>query len=574
MDKQPPRAKSRATNGGVLAGISAISALGGAAALAVPPASAMPILGSCKGQITTCVALASGQPTGPQLAPLPSSVQVRSIPNVADRPLTSVLATSDGGYRLTGSAGGVYSFAGSDVPGVLGQRLNGRIVGAAQSTSGGLWLAGSDGGVFAVNAPFYGSMGGHRMNAPIVAIAANPLDGGYLLAAADGGVFSFGAPFYGSMGGHRLSGRVVGMAVDPITGGYWLVGSDGGVFAFNAPFFGSEGGKHIGGHIVGIVPTPLGDGYWLVGSDGGVFSFGAAPYLGSLGGHALSGSIVGMAPTLTGSGYWLAGSDGGVFAFGDARYLGAATLPPKKPIPATPPIPKESSVVPTSGGNTGVDISRYQCGNIPNSHADIAVVQVSGGSFYGAPNPCYQAQAGWAGPKIQTYIYMDGLGGVGGGSGASGPAGTCGNDTACQAYNFGWNWTQHWVSYSNSVGVHPKKWWLDIEKDSGWTDPGHNNLIIRGAIAALRADGLPLGIYSNSTQWNAITGGLHLPGVDLWVPGAGNVSGAGYTAQSFCGDPTQAFAGGKVKYVQYGYTGNFPGAYPGAAPAYDLDYAC
>ena len=221
-----------------------------------------------------------------------------------------------------------------------------------------------------------------------------------------------------------------------------------------------------------------------------------------------------------------------------------------------------------------MDISQYQCADIPPGRFGIAVVQVSGGIFDGAPNPCYTAEAAWAGPNMEAYIYMNGVPFPAPAAALAGPLGVCHGDAPCIGFNFGWNMAQRWVAYSKSVGVHPRKWWLDVEKDSGWTDQGTNRLVIQGAVYALQTDHLSVGIYSTSTQWNAITGGMTLPRVELWVPGAGSLTGAGYTATQFCSDPSQAFAGGRIKYVQYGYTGGFPGAYPPPAPAYDLDYAC
>lgn len=257
--------------------------------------------------------------------------------------------------------------------------------------------------------------------------------------------------------------------------------------------------------------------------------------------------------------------------------------PPSKPVvaPATnpagnppkPPLPTPAVASPPRSA-TGMDISQYQCGDIPVGRTQIAVVQVSRGSLSGPPNPCYVAQARWAGPGMQTYIYMNGVADPTGAVAASGSSGTCAGQARCLGYNFGWNWTQRWVRYSRAFGVHPGKWWLDVEKDSGWTDPATNSAVILGALDALRSDGISAGIYSSATQWNAITGGLVIPGVSLWVPGAGNLDGPGYSATGLCANGSQAFAGGHIKYVQYGYTGNFPGAYPGPPSPYDLDYAC
>jgi hypothetical protein len=205
---------------------------------------------------------------------------------------------------------------------------------AATPDGGGYWLTASDGGVFSFgDAKFYGSTGGIHLDRPIVGMAATPDGGGYWLTASDGGVFSFGdAKFYGSTGGIHLDRPIVGMAATPDGGGYWLTASDGGVFSFgDAKFYGSTGGIHLDQPIVGMAATPDGGGYWLTASDGGVFSFGDAKFYGSAGGAPLVRPMVGIAADRATVGYWLVASDGGVFAFSpaatttSARYF--STLP-------------------------------------------------------------------------------------------------------------------------------------------------------------------------------------------------------------------------------------------------------
>ena len=225
-------------------------------------------------------------------------------------------------------------------------------------------------------------------------------------------------------------------------------------------------------------------------------------------------------------------------------------------------------------GATGVDISQYECRDIPTARYQIEVVQVTGGAINNPPNSCYPAEAGWAGSQLQAYVFLDGLPATVPPEAETGPAGSCGANTWCLGYNYGWNWTQHWVSYAGGSGPTPKQWWLDVETTGHWADAASNSQVIRGALDALRSHASLVGIYSTPYQWNLITGGLSLPGTPLWVPGAGNLTGAGYTATQFCSDPGQRFAGGVVRYVQYGYGGNFPGSYSGPASSYDRDYAC
>jgi hypothetical protein len=114
-----------------------------------------------------------------------------------------------------------------------------------------------------------------------------------------------------------------------------------------------------------------------------------------------------------------------------------------------------------------------------------------------------------------------------------------------------------------------------VEPNSGWQDPISNQLVIRGALNALRSDHVTPGVYSSPAQWQQITGGLSLTGVDEWVPGAGNLTGAGYSATGFCTAPgTYSFGGGRLALVQYGYQGAFVGTFAGPASPYDLDLAC
>jgi hypothetical protein len=439
-------------------------------------------------------------------------------------------------------------------------------------------MVASDGGVFSFgDAAFYGSTGGIRLNRPIVGMVTDPRTGGYWLVASDGGVFAFNAQFYGSTGGIHLNRPVVGMAATPDGRGYWLVASDGGIFAFgDAHFYGSTGGIQLARPVVGMAPAAAGRGYWLVASDGGIFAFGAAPYRGSLGNVQLAKPITGMAASLDGNGYWLVASDGGVFAFGNAPFIGS-TGGNQGPAPIVG-IMASSHGFPFPPGATGYDISSYQCNNIPRNHVAVAIVQVSGGAINSDPNPCYTAEATWAGPNLSSYIFMNPLpAGPPPTESRTGPAGNCNGDVMCESYNFGWWWARDWVSYSRGHGFNPSLWWLDVETDGGWnlgpTSQPANARVISGAVAGLRSMGVVPGIYATQLQWTEITGnGASFPGIPLWVPGAGNVSGGNNSAVAVCGGGVAdhgPFAGGDIVLVQYGYQG-----YSGPPPTYDPDYAC
>ncbi|HET9078018.1 MAG TPA: hypothetical protein VFN68_13870 [Acidimicrobiales bacterium] len=465
------------------------------------------------------------------------------------------------------------------------EHLAAPIVAAAVGRAGReLLLVGADGGLFPVgSAGFFGSLGGTRLAAPVTSVAADPASDGYWMAGADGGVFAFHAPYHGALSGRRLSAPIVAMAATPDGGGYWLAAADGGVFAFgDARYMGNSSRSRLASPIVAMAAMPSGDGYWLASGDGGVFGFGHAGYHGNAVGRTAGSPVTALVPSADGQGYWLAGTGGSVFAFGDAPPVGqtasaaalaAAALPPVDPSVARTAVSDLTAYPP---GSVGMDISQYQCGQIPPGPTGVAVVQVTSGAIDNPPNPCYLQEAAWAGPRMSAYIYMDGLPEPAPESSLTGPAGACALiDAACESFNYGYNWARHWVAYSRSVGVYPKLWWLDVERYSGWRDTISNDLVVNGALLGLRSMEVQGGIYSTRPQWDGITGGLVVPGVPLWTAGAGNRSGPGYSADSYCADPGRyTFASGVLKLVQFGYQGPFPGSYSGPADPYDLDLAC
>jgi len=231
----------------------------------------------------------------------------------------AVNCTSQPGYRMVATDGGMFSFCEPFFGSMGGQHLNAPVVGMAPTPgNGGYWEVASDGGIFSFgNAGFHGSTGSLHLNAPIVGMATTPDGGGYWLVASDGGIFNYGdAAFYGSRGAQALNAPIVGMASSTTGHGYWLVASDGGIFGYgDALFHGSRGGQALNAPIVGMASSTTGHGYWLVASDGGIFDYGDAPFEGSAGSIRLDKPVVGMAPSASGLGYWLVASDGGIFDY-------------------------------------------------------------------------------------------------------------------------------------------------------------------------------------------------------------------------------------------------------------------
>ena len=212
------------------------------------------------------------------------------------------------------------------------------VVTSPTTTNHGYWLVGSDGGIFTFgDAQFYGSTGNLSLQRPVVGITPTAGDKGYWLVASDGGIFSFGsAGFYGSIPGlglapagsglaHSLNAPIIGMVPSADGGGYFMVTSDGGVFTFgDAKFEGSCPGIGgcPGGAAVAVVPDGTGNGYWVVTAGGYVTPFGDAP---SPGEPAVSG-VVAAVRSYDGGGYYLLYANGVIYSAGDAVNYGSAVI--------------------------------------------------------------------------------------------------------------------------------------------------------------------------------------------------------------------------------------------------------
>jgi hypothetical protein len=206
------------------------------------------------------------------------------------------------------------------------------------SSEHGYWLVGSDGGIFTFGAAqFYGSTGALTLQRPVVGITPTANDGGYWLVASDGGIFSFGnAGYYGSIPGlgfapagstnpKRRNAPIVGMVPSADGAGYFMVASDGGVFAFgDAKFEGScPGIGGCSGAAVAVMPDASGNGYWLVTATGHVYAFGDAVNYGAPGPQSVA--VTAAVRTNDGAGYWLLFANGVVAPYGDAAALGGPT---------------------------------------------------------------------------------------------------------------------------------------------------------------------------------------------------------------------------------------------------------
>jgi hypothetical protein len=244
------------------------------------------------------------------------------------------------------------------------------------SSQHGYWLVGSDGGIFTFGAAqFYGSTGALTLQRPVVGITPTANDGGYWLVASDGGIFSFGnAGYYGSIPGlgyapagstspKRLNAPIVGMVPSSDGAGYFMVASDGGVFAFgDAKFEGScPGIGGCSGAAVAVMPDASGNGYWLVTATGHVYAFGDAVNYGAPGPQSVA--VTAAVRTDDGAGYWLLFANGVVAPYGDAAALGG-------PSGAVGGLNPASAIFTTSDGGgywvASANGSVYTYGDAPN----------------------------------------------------------------------------------------------------------------------------------------------------------------------------------------------------------------
>ena len=354
--------------------------------------------------------------------------------------------------------------------------------------------------------------------------------------------------------------------------GYWMATPSGLVGSFGGT--GSYGELPVvpAHPVVGMAGTPDGHGYWEVASDGGVFTMGDAGFYGSTGGSPPASPVTGMMAAPGGGGYWLYGSDGSVYAFGDAtpRGSGTASLPAGQSVvgaavgtgTGTPGGSFPDVPAPTIGaasypaGATGYDISWPQCGGAYPPPSQVAVVGVNDG-FSFSTNPCMASEASWGGQSLSLYINLDSPEGSDSSAWSNGPAGTCAaGDLECESYNWGYNAAQSSVATATGDHLKASMWWLDVETGNYWSpSTAANDQVVAGAIAALRADGLTVSIYSTGYQWGQIAG-AYVPGVPVWYPTGTSTSNPG----AWCS--ATSFAGGPVKLVQ------------DAAGSYDGDYSC
>ncbi len=236
---------------------------------------------------------------------------------------------------------------------------------------------------------------------------------------------------------------------------------------------------------------------------------------------------------------------------------------------------------------TGNDLSSFDCGGTFPASPAFGLVGVNGGLANNL-NPCLgpdpsdaQSELYWAvanatggtpQPKASLYVNTADPGNVVAGTvipdwptSGSTPYGTCTTTTASTASGSAtvgqnsnacaWEYGNEkaaqdasWLSAAanainamsppltvpNQAGGYP--WWLDVETANTWQSgsagQAMNVAVLQGMVAALQGAGASaIGVYSTTSQWDAITGAPSaalgsIAALDDWVPGASTAAGA------------------------------------------------
>jgi hypothetical protein len=193
---------------------------------------------------------------------------------------------------------------------------------------------------------------------------------------------------------------------------------------------------------------------------------------------------------------------------------------------------------PYQPGTTGYDVSYPQCGGVAPA-GSFAVVGVNGGRPFNY-NPCLAAEYS-AAPKPPTpslYIntgysraYRKNITS----SCSNGSLSVSGTNAQRQAWAIGCSEAERSLTYAgqqNAVTV--SMWWIDVETANSWSasNLSLNQFTIQGAATRIAQTGLPVGVYSNASMWQTITGAGFTPvGIEAdWETAGGQCSSSGFTA--------------------------------------------
>jgi hypothetical protein len=206
-------------------------------------------------------------------------------------------------------------------------------------------------------------------------------------------------------------------------------------------------------------------------------------------------------------------------------------------------------------GSPGFDISYPQCGQ-RIAAPGFRVVGINGGYPFRVYNPCLRSEY-HAAARVDLYLntgydplytQVDSEHSTPGCVALS--ADIAGNPAQQAAWAVGCSEAFRSLDYAASQdALDPARWWLDVETGNSWSDDdlSLNRYTIQGLLDMLHAvSDAPVGVYSTPDQWQAITGGQPLSGVDAdWIGTGGSDPG---DALAYC---RAGFSGAPVSMVQY-----------------------
>jgi hypothetical protein len=173
---------------------------------------------------------------------------------------------------------------------------------------------------------------------------------------------------------------------------------------------------------------------------------------------------------------------------------------------------------PYPSGSTGYDVSYPQCGGSASPGGAFGIVGVNGGKPF-TYNSCLSREFKAAPHSLAPSLYMNtGYDGSYRKSVtsncsrlANGVAGTPGQQ---EAWAIGCSEAETSLDYARRKGATKvAMWWLDVETANSWSesDLTLNQYAIQGSVSRLVLTGVPVGVYSASFMWKAITGGKFTP---------------------------------------------------------------
>lgn len=221
----------------------------------------------------------------------------------------------------------------------------------------------------------------------------------------------------------------------------------------------------------------------------------------------------------------------------------------------------------TSSSQIGYDVSHPNCQQGIPQDAPFGVVGVNGG-LSTTYNSCLKQEAGDF-KNLQLYFNVNITDHVDQAQIRQLNVSCPPRDWDCEEYKAGYLQGKNTAEHASKQGVHARLWWGDVETCNGcWSDDViKNRSVIEGEIDAIKKFGhAEVGIYSNSFQWEEITGNVGNDhgwknGLPNWVPTGG---GSLAQAQSYCSG--QSFNGGPTIMTQFGEIQ--------ADKQYDRDWLC